>query len=60
MPPKGAKWVKNPQNRKNPEKSTYGSRQKNSQKSTKNKKSSFPRGFCLEEDHLSLGRKKDF
>ena len=60
MPPEGAKWVKNPQNQKKPEKSAYGSRQKNSQKSTKNKKGSFPKGFCSEEDHLSLGRKLDF
>ena len=60
MPPEGAKWVKNPQNQKKPEKSAYGSRQKNSQKSTKNKKGSFLRGFCSEEDHLSLGRKLDF
>jgi hypothetical protein len=37
MPPEGAKWVKNPQNRKKNEKTTYGSRQKNSQKSTKQK-----------------------
>ena len=60
MPPEGAKWVKNPQNRKKHLKNTYGCRQKNSQKSTKNKKCSFPKSFRSEEDHLSLGGKLDF
>ena len=53
MPTEGAKWVKKTQNWKK----TLGSRQKNSQKSTKNKKTSFPRGFLSEEDLLSLSEK---
>ena len=57
MPPEGAKWVKNPQNRKKPEKKHLWLPAKKFSKINEAKKLGIPRGFCSEEDHLLLGRK---